>query len=309
MILDVLIPNLVPLYILIVLGYIAGRFLDVNLHSIARLNLYILLPIVTLGAMTRVQFQPEYFLLLVILFLLPALIALGACKFSQIFRKDGSANLIGAGGVNGNAIYFGLPLISALFGAEGVGVYLFLNMGPQINNVTLAYYLVARGRFSIRDSITRLIKFPVLYAMLIGLLLNYMDIEISGVSLKYWEYASESLVFLGMMMVGIGAGKIKKLSFDWSLIAAFFVVKFVIWAICIFTLIWLDMTFFHQLDNNIYQMLLLFSVMPLMGNLVAYAAEHDLHPEKAATAVILSSFATIFIIPAMYWLMVLIGIV
>ena len=46
-----------------------------------------------------------------------------------------------------------------------------------------------------------------------------------------------------------------------------------------------------------------------MGNLVAYASEHDLYPEKAATAVILSSLATIIMIPAIYWLMMLIDIV
>ena len=308
MILDVLLPNLIPLYILIFLGYIAGRFLEVNLHSIARLNIYILLPIVSMGAMTRVEFQPEYFALPIILFVLSQVIALGSCRFLKIFRKDGTANLIGASGANGNAVFFGLPLVIAFFGVEGAGLYLFFNMGPQINNVSLAYYLVARGRFSVKESAKRVVKLPVIYAMILGLLLNFAGVEMSGISLKYWDYASGSLVFLGMMMVGIGAAKIKSFSFDWPLIATFFALKFIIWPASIFALIALDMFVFQQFDTRIYQLILFLSVMPIMGSLVAYAAENDLYPEKAATAVILSSFATILIIPAMYWLMVLIGI-
>ena len=39
--------------------------------------------------------------------------------------RMGQKNLIAASGVSGNATYFGLPIITALFGAEGLAIYLF----------------------------------------------------------------------------------------------------------------------------------------------------------------------------------------
>ena len=291
-----------------VLGFIAGRWLDVNLHSIARLNIFIILPFVSFGAMMRIEFNASYLLLPIVLYALSTLISLGSYHLVKKFKTDGTANLVGAGGVNGNALYFGLPVILALFGPQGAGIYLFMNLGPQINNITLAYYLVARGQFSIRQSLVRLAKFPVIYALVAGLVANACGFELNDVALKYWEYSSGSIVFLGMMMIGIGAAKIKKLSFDWALISLLFAVKFVPWPIGVLAFIWLDNHLLHQFDSVIHQILIVFSVMPLIGNLVAYASEHNLYPEKAAMAVILSSIATVVIIPVTYWLMSQFGV-
>lgn len=309
MIFDILIPNLIPLYLLILLGYISGRWLDVNLHSVARLNIYIFLPIVSLGAMTQLDFAPAYILLPIVLMGISYMISIGSYHMAKIFWQDGTANLMGAAGVNGNAIYFGLPLIIAMFGTTGAATYLFMNLGPQINNVTLAYYLVARGQFSVRDSLLKVLQFPVLHAMWIGLLLNAADVEMSEILLKYWNYAAGCNIFLGMMMIGIGIGKIPKLSFDFKQIGAFFVIKFILWPLLVSVFVWTDIHILGLFDARIYQIMLLFSVMPLIGNLVAYAAEHNLHPEKTAAAVLFTSLATIIIVPLAWWLMGLAEIV
>ena len=58
-----LVINIIPLYILIILGFIAGRYLDVNLHSIAIIAIYILAPVVNFGAMAKMEFTQEYILL------------------------------------------------------------------------------------------------------------------------------------------------------------------------------------------------------------------------------------------------------
>ena len=54
--------NMLPLYGLIVLGYIAGKFLNA-LYSVSRINIFILLPIVQLGAMMNLQFNASLILI------------------------------------------------------------------------------------------------------------------------------------------------------------------------------------------------------------------------------------------------------
>ncbi len=56
-VIEILIVNIIPLYCLIGLGYIAGRWLDVNIHSIAQTLIFLIAPIVTFGAMTRLKFE------------------------------------------------------------------------------------------------------------------------------------------------------------------------------------------------------------------------------------------------------------
>ena len=308
MILNILIPNLIPLYGLILLGYISGRWLDVNLHSVARLNLFIFLPIVTMGAMVKMDFNPAYIVLPFVMMGISYTIALGSYNIAKMYWKDGTANLIGAGGVNGNALYFGLPLIIAMFGPAGAGIYVLMNVGPQINNNTLAYYLVARGQFTVKESLKKLMWFPVIHALWIGLALNFAGVEMGGIYTTYWEYAIGCNIFSGMMMIGIAIGKLPKLTFDWAMIGTMFVVKFVLWPLFVGVFVMVDLYVLRIFDHQIYQIMLLFSLMPLIGNLVAFAAEHRLYPEKAAAAVLASSIATLVIIPCAYLLMIWAGI-
>ena len=49
-----LVTQIIPLLILIALWYFAGRKLDVNLHSLAMISIYIIAPFVNFGAMSKI---------------------------------------------------------------------------------------------------------------------------------------------------------------------------------------------------------------------------------------------------------------
>jgi len=76
-IVTLLIANIIPLYVLIALGFISGRWMDVNLPSMATVAIYILAPIVNFGAMAQMNFTPEYVAL-------PILFFIGSCVIGII---------------------------------------------------------------------------------------------------------------------------------------------------------------------------------------------------------------------------------
>lgn len=285
-----------PLYILIALGYIGGRHLELNLKSIARINLFILLPFVTFGAILNINFNPSFILLPLILYGISTAIAFGCFHTMRFFQKGNMANLIGMGNANGNAIYFGLPVVLYIFGPEGLGLYLFMNMGAQINNITLGYYFGARNENSIAGSLKKVMEFPAVHATWLGIVFNVFGYKLDGVAFEYWEYASGAIVILGMMMIGIALGKISSLQLDWKLILTFCFTKFVVWPGIIAGFIFIDSHYLGLFDAEIYKLMILLSVMPLMGNIVAYSAEYNLYPEKAATAVLVTTILAAFII-------------
>ena len=299
---SVLITNIIPLYILIILGFMAGKWFDVNLNSIAKILIYFLAPVVTFGAILNINFDATYILLPIILFIISTTISLGSYGFLKLFWKDGTANLIGAGGVNGNALYFGVPIVSALLGPTGLGLWMLMNLGPSINNFTLAYYLTARGSFSVKKSLYKVITLPVLHAAILAIILNIYGFKLPDIVTTYWDYSTGAFVILGMMLIGIALSKQEKFELDTKLIFGSFSVKFLIWPAVLFTWIFIDKTFLNIYDNDIHLLLALFSSMPLIGNLVVYAAENNLHPEKAAMAVLISTILAIGTIPAAYFL-------
>ncbi|MCB9989828.1 MAG: AEC family transporter [Rhodospirillales bacterium] len=293
----ILLENLIPLYILIGLGYIAGRWLDVNLHSMAIIAIYILAPIVNFGAMARLPFDLHFIALPVMAYLISTITGLIMYKTARHAWQNNTANLIAMGSVTGNTGYFGLPLVLALFGPEWVGLYLFMNLGAFINEVSLGYYFGARGNAVAKDAILKVIKLPVLHAVWLGLLFNLLHIELPGVFYRYWDYATGAWVIIGMMLIGVALGKLPRLEFDGRLMAWMFTPKFILWPLGGWIFVLLDMMVFHSFEPLIYKLVLIFTSVPLAGNIVAFAATLRLHPERAATAVLASTVLAIAVVP------------
>lgn len=295
---SLLIANIFPLYILIGLGYIAGRWLDVNLHSMAIIAIYILAPMVSLGAMVQLKFDPAVLILPVLMFCVSGMIGTFFYKAAPLFWKDTTANLVALGSVSGNTGYFGLPVILAMFDVKYVAIYMIMNLGVTVSELTTGYYFGARGHADVKQALLKVIKLPVIHAVWIGLLFNGLEVSLSPVMVRYWNYATGAWVFVGMMLIGVALGKQARLELDFRLMRWLFSAKFIAWPLVCAGLILLDSAWLHFFDATIYQMVAVFSAVPLAGNLVAYAANLNIHPERAAAAVLTSTLLALVTIPA-----------
>lgn len=299
-----LISNLFPLYILIGLGYIAGRFMDVNVASVAKILIFILMPFVAFGAVAKIDFQAEYLLLPVFV----VGISIATANISHIVAgrlfTGKYPSLIGMASATGNTGYFGLPLIIAILGEEAAGIYLIMNFGVVMSEITLAYYIGARGNNSVLESIKKVLALPVLYAILLGLVANQtIADDLPPVFDQYWHHATGAWIILGMMLIGVALGKLPRLELNVKLLSYLSVVKFIIWPLAMLGLIMLDINVMHLFDAQIYTMFVIIGVVPLAGNIVAYAAELDVHPEEAAMTVLLSTFFALLYIPLVFFIL------
>lgn len=290
--------NIFPLYILIALGFVAGRFMDVNLPSIATIAIYILAPIVNFGAMAQMKFTLEYIALPLIFFVISATIGTISYNLNQKIWKNNMANLVGMASVTGNTMYFGLPIILALLGPEWVGVYALLNLGTFLNESGLGYFFGARGQATFKGAVIKVLKFPVIHAIWLGLLFNISGLTLPETFMRYWEYSIGAWIILGMMIIGVALSKQNKLDIDWKLLICLHVPKYVIWPMAGFSVIILDMLYFNAFSAPVYLMLAVFTAVPLAGNLVAYAATFNLNPEKTAAAVLISTLMAFITVPA-----------
>jgi hypothetical protein len=292
-----LIANIIPLYILIVLGFISGRWLDVNLPSIATIAIYILAPIVNFGALAQMKFTPEYITLPFIIFGISTLVGVLTYTLAHKIWKNNMANLIGMGSVTGNTMYFGLPVVLALVEPEWIGVYALMNLGLFINEVGLGYFFGARGHATLKGALIKVLSLPVIHAIWLGLIYNFLGFGLSDTFLRYWNYAIGAWVLIGMMIIGVALAKQSRLDIDLKLLASMFIPKFILWPLLGFGVIIADITTFQAFGPEVYLMLAVMSAVPLAGNLVAYAATLKLHPEKAAAAVLISTILACITVP------------
>lgn len=299
-----LLENLIPLYILIGLGYIAGRWLDVNLHSLATVAIFILSPVVVFGAIMKIELDPAYLLLPVIIFAVCAFITVAAWKTSYWHLKSNMANLIGMTSGTGNTGYYGLPIVLALLGPEAAGVYMLMNLAIILSELTTGYYIGARGHHSIQESLKKVVRLPALYAAILALLCNALKLETPDVFDTYWNHFTGAWIIVGMMLIGVGLAKIETLKPNWPMLGWLFGYRFIVWPLLMLGIVLADRHILELYDQDIHTMLILMGLVPLAANTVAFAGYLRLPASEAAMAVLLSTLFALFYIPLMLTILI-----
>jgi predicted permease len=288
---------LFPLYIIIALGFIAGRFFEVERNTLANLAIFIFVPVVVFGFVSNLEFQPQYIALPFIIYIVHAIVGLSMLAIGKRIYHGPEANILAMAASMGNTGYFGLPLVLALFDQQHVAIYIFAMMGGSIYEATIGYYIAARGRFDVRTSLVKLAKFPALYAIALAFIYKGAGGQLSEQFLTYWGYFKGGYVLIGMMIIGAALSKVSKLVIGPRFLSLALLGKFMFWPALVCGWIILDRTVLHMFAPEIYSLMLVMSIVPPAANIAAYAAQLDLVPEKAATTILLGTVFALFYIP------------
>lgn len=185
----------------------------------------------------------------------------------------------------------------SLFGAIALSYTVLSTFGFILFESTLGYFVIARSHYSVKESVIRFLKLPAVYAFLLGLILNFLQLNIGDNFVGLLDQFKAAYSIIGMSIIGLGLSTVVKASFDFKLISLSFLAKFIVWPLVIFGFIYLDANFLHWYDKMAHSVIVLMSIVPLAANTVTFATELKVHPEKAAVAVSLSTLLALFYIP------------
>lgn len=283
--------KIIPLYIFVVIGYIAGKYLGIDAKGIGKLIIYIIAPFVIFEAITHSNLSISTFLLPIIAFLICSLVAFLFYEYGKKIYGDARANVLSIVAAEGNTGYFGIPIALLLFDQNIFGIYILGTVGVTIFENTVVYYLTARGRYTVKESLERLKKLPALYAFIIAVIFLSFDITLPYYMDNFVTSMQGAYVVLGMMLIGFGISKISNFSFDYKFIALSFIGKFLVWPLVIVFLILIDYNILQIYNQEIYRAFILLSIVPIAANTVIFATVLNVHPDKVSSAVL---FSTVF---------------
>ncbi len=298
---ELLIINVAPLYGLILLGFVVGKYADLDVNPVATIMLYAILPIVMFGATATMEFTYDYMLAPLII----ASISLIASTSTYLVSKkiwgenDKRHNLLGMLGVSSNATYFGIPIALAFAGQEWIGVYIMMVMPLFIMDCTLGYYLASRGDCTVRGALIRVAKLPIIYGAISGLIFNTVNIEMPVLFIEYWERFTGTTIILGMMIIGAGLSKMDKFRFDPTFFAGVIIQRYILWPGLAMLWVLVDILYLHMLSDTVHGLLVLVGACPLAANTVAYATKLNLHPALTACMVLITTVIALAFIPLM----------
>lgn len=299
-ILDLILVKLAPLYFLILLGFISGKYLQVDKGHVATLVIYIIIPVVFAGSLWQTELDLTNSTIILVIFLLCLTISIVSYAISSLFYKDNTRNLLASGLPTGNTGYFGIPIALALFDLQTFGLYVLAAVTNTLYQVSVSYYILAAGAFDWREAFKKLFSLPPLYGALIGVALSVTDVPVPQVVTEVTDNFKAALSVLGMMIIGLAMAGMTRCRFDLTFFSLAMAIRFVIWPVIGISLVFLDQNVFGLLDPSLHKIILLFSVLPIAADFVIYASNMNLHPQKAALAVLLSTLIAAISIPLAY---------
>ncbi len=292
--------KLIPLYLMILLWYIASKVLKAQKETIAKLLIYIIAPTVIFLWTYTVEINMANLSLPILFFILCCIISLIFLAVGNfIFKKDSTKNILAFTSWTGNTWYFWLPVVLALFGNQAFSLAVLSILGFVLYENSLGFFLTAKGHNTVKESVMKVIKLPTIYAFFIGLLFNYFSVNLGDIAITTIENFKWAYTLLGMMIIWMWLSTVKIHHIDLKFMASSFFAKFIFWPLVILLIIFFDKSFLNLYNQETYNILILMSIVPLAANTVALATELKVHPDKAAIAVLLSTIIALFYIPLM----------
>lgn len=291
--------KLIPLYLNIGLGYVASKALGTTRDSIARLMFFIINPLIIFSGVLNVKLNAGVLFLPILTFVICSSLCLIFFKLGKGWWHDSSRNLMAFSAGSGNTGYFGLPLALLIFNREAEGVYVLALLGIVLYENSVGYYILAKGTYPASECARKILYLPALYAFASGLCLNLSGFKEPEVFVSFMGHIKGTFTVLGMMIIGLGLANLEHFKFDRKFMELTFIAKFLIWPLLILTLNALDTSYFGIYDETTHKALVLISIVPMAVNTVIVSTLLNSQPEKAASAVLLSTIFALIYVPLM----------
>lgn len=288
-----------PLFMLLSfvgLGWVAARWLRIDPQPIATLLLYVIAPLTFFRALMSGNPTPDYLLLTLVLFIISSAIALLARGIAQNYFGAQEGALLAFSAGTGNTGYFGLPVALIILPAEGITLYLFCILGVTLYEFTVGFYVSARGQFSVRQSLYKIARLPLIYAFIAALVLTQLDISLPAALLTSLDVFPATYTLLGMMIIGMTLSHVTLAAWDSRLIGACIVLRYGIWPIATLMIVILLQQWL-AIPEPLAMAFLLLSVVPMAANVVVVAMELGIQPQKGALAVLVTTLMAPLLIP------------
>jgi predicted permease len=197
--------NILPIILLSGAGFALGKLLHIDPRSLGRVVFYVFSPVLLFDLLSQNQLRLTE-AAIVIAFALSFMFVIGALTFLlgislKLERPALVAILITT--MFANTGNYGLPLVSFAFGEPALpyaGIYFATT---TLLFYTLGVFLASLGHMSFREAILGLFRIPTMYAVLLAILVNALNLEISVPVARAVELAAGGAIPLMLVLLGV----------------------------------------------------------------------------------------------------------
>ena len=194
-----------------------------------------------------------------------------------------------------NAAYMGFPLIEAMFGSEGL---IYASCFVSMFNIllwTIGYMIVSRS-FNVKVAFKAIAKTPVIYALIIGLIIFFTQIEIPEIIKTPLSTIGSmntplSMIITGMIIASSNVFSVLKNKYLWFSTALRLVI------IPLLTLPFVYLLSLAGIDKEVLKIVFILSCCPCAAITSVFAIKFHYNEDLASTTVVVTTILSIITLP------------
>ena len=281
------------------LGYVLQKFGKLQIASISKMTTYIFVPMLVLKGISTAELGEELRqmgLFSIILLLMLFFIGKVYSFLFKLSSNEESSNLLTT--VFLNAGNYGAPIVLFAYGEEGFKYALMLLVIHQIINYTLGVYIAASGKHGFLDTLRSISKIPVIYAVIMGILLNRKIVILPTPLESIMELLAGAAIPLIMILLGMQLAQIELKSIKWKanmygVITRNFLSPLIAWGIVSFL----------GIEGLVAKILILIAAMPSAASIAIYAVQFDNNSETVSSITLMTTLLSIVTIPILLYIL------
>jgi predicted permease len=299
---------LLPILVVVASGYLLQRRLELDLHSVNRLSLYLLSPALIFSALAQSRIEATE-TLRITAFMTLFVVAIGLVTWlvALALRLDGidrAALMLCV--MFMNAGNYGLPAARFAFGQEGFDRAVLFFVVQAILAQTLAIYIAGAGHGDRRGGLVQLLKMPQVYAVLAVLAVRLgglrLDPEGEGILNDVFrgvDLVGDAAVPLLLIVLGLQLAETGRIG-EGPKVALATVLR-----LGLSVPLAIGLSYALNLDGLSTKLAIMLSSMPTAVNVTILAIEFNVRPRFVSSVVVVSTAASVF---SLTLILVLLGV-
>jgi predicted permease len=281
---DLILQTVVPVFLIILVGYIIGKYKKTNIQPMIDFVVYIAAPSLIFSSVSRSNINLTDFTIIalsaVAIILIMAFLVFIILKITKSDKKGLYLPM-----TIGNTGYIGYPVALFAFGIAGLSRAVVYDMIGSLFLFSIGIYIVHH-----KNEIKEAFKVPLIYAVVIGLLFSLLKIPVPDLIFKPIEMIGMITIPLALLVLGYELTKIKINSAKIAFLASLFriIIGFVI-AIAIVKI--------FSITGLVRNIILLQAAMPSAVMTMVLCRKYNKDAELVASIVFISTLLSIISIP------------
>lgn len=295
MIFTEIINVILPVFILLGIGFFVGKYMDINSKSVSDLCIYIFSPALFFHSVTTSSLDlgdlGKIVLFALSLFLLFAvLVKLLGLLFGWTLSYQNTMMLASAFPNTGN---YGLPIVFFAFGDEGMAIaIIYVVMQSLLMNSAGIFYASNHEKTPRKDIFFTIVRMPGFIAIMIGLILKIGGIAVPEAIGNATGLLGQAAVPVLLTLLGITLASIQ-IKNVLKFIGTAAILKLIAFpAIGFLLLVWL-----YPAGSLESKVLLIAVATPAAATTTLLAIKFDMNPDMVSSAMFVSTLASIITIP------------